>query len=128
MINHFGVTRLGVWTIKHIISPSQRWLYKLTAGRTFRLGRENREILLLTTQGRKTGKKRTTPVFFLRDGDRLVICNVNPGFEHTNPWVLNLRANPRVKAQVGPDINIYDAREAMGEEMDRYPRIHAILA
>lgn len=42
-------------------------------------------ILLLTTKGRRTGKERTTPIFYLREGERLVICNVNPGFERTNP-------------------------------------------
>ncbi len=120
MISRFGSTRLGVWMIKHILSPSQRWLYQLTAGKIFRWGTKNRHVLLLTTQGRRTGKERTTPVFFLRDGDRVVICNVNPGFEHTNPWVLNLRANSLVKVQIGSDIQTYCAREVMGEELDFY--------
>jgi deazaflavin-dependent oxidoreductase (nitroreductase family) len=124
MINRLGSTRLGVWTIKHIISPSQRWFYQLTAGKYFRCGTKNRQILLLTTQGRRTGKERTTPIFFLRDGDRLVICNVNPGYEHTNPWVLNLRANPLVKVQICSDIQVYHAREIMGDELDCYwPRL-----
>jgi deazaflavin-dependent oxidoreductase (nitroreductase family) len=49
----------------------------------------------LTTTGRRTGKARTVPLLYLRDGNRVVICNVNPGFERPNPWVLNLRAQPR---------------------------------
>lgn len=120
MISRMGSTRLGVWAIKHIVSPLQRWMYRLSAGKFFREGPKNRPVLLLTTRGRRTGKERTTPVFYLRDGGRLVICNVNPGFERTNPWVLNLRANPRATVQVGPDIGIYCAREVSEDEIVRY--------
>jgi len=64
------------------------------------------------------------PMFYLRDGDRLVICNVNPGFERTNPWVLNLRAHPMVRAQIGAQAGNYQAREVAEEEMERYwPRL-----
>jgi hypothetical protein len=30
-----------------------------------------------------------------------VVCNVDPGTEHSNPWVLNLHSNPVVDVQVG---------------------------
>jgi len=43
-------------------------------------------------------------VFSLRDGDHLVVCNVNPGFERPNPWILNLRAEPRARVQVDPTV------------------------
>lgn len=120
MMNRFGSTRLGVWAIKHIVSPAQRWIYQRSGGKVFQWGNKNRHILLLTTRGRRTGQERTTPVFFLRDGDRIVICNVNPGFEHTNPWVLNLRSQPLVKVQIGPDVHAYHSREVTGEEIDCY--------
>lgn len=79
--NSFGASQPAVWTIKNVVAPVHRWIYRRTGGRVL-----NRNILLLTTQGRKTGKPRTTPVFFLRDSERLVICNVKPGSERTNPW------------------------------------------
>jgi F420H(2)-dependent quinone reductase len=75
------------------VAPAHRFLYGVTGGRAFRFGKRNRSILLLTTTGRQTGRARTTPVFFLRDADRFVVCNVTPGSERTNPWVLNLRSN-----------------------------------
>jgi F420H(2)-dependent quinone reductase len=117
MIERFGSTRLGVWTIKHLVSPLQRWFYQRTGGKLFR-SRDN--VLLLTTLGRRSGKERTTPVFFIRDGDRIVICNVNPGFERTNPWVLNLRANSLATLQIGSEVLSWRSREANKEEIDYY--------
>lgn len=58
-------------------------------------------VLLLTTTGRKTGKKRTTPMGYIeRDGIYLMIglfamfVNANPG------WFYNLRTNPSASVQV----------------------------
>jgi deazaflavin-dependent oxidoreductase (nitroreductase family) len=74
----------------------------------------------LTTTGRRTGAEHTIPVFFLRDGDRFVICNVNPGFEKANPWTLNLRAHPLARVRIGSVSGSYHAREATDEEIERY--------
>jgi deazaflavin-dependent oxidoreductase (nitroreductase family)/steroid delta-isomerase-like uncharacterized protein len=75
---------------------------------------------LLTTVGRHTGKLRTVPVFFLRDGDQLVICNVNPGFEHPNPWTLNLRANPAARVEIRGSTGRVHGRAATEDEVTRY--------
>jgi len=119
-----GATQFGVWVIKHLISPLHRRIYRLTGGRWVSIGRSLGPILLLTTIGRRTGKEHTTPLFYLRDDERLIICNVNPGFERPNPWTLNLRAHPLVRVQIGQEISIYRAREATEEELERYwPRL-----
>jgi F420H(2)-dependent quinone reductase len=117
-----GRTRIGVLAIGRVISPVQRQLYRCTGGRLSLTGRA--PVLLLTTTGRRTGKSRTVPLLYLRDGDRLVICNVNPGFERTNPWILNLSAQPRAQVQIGPDTIMVRARAAYGDELERYwPRL-----
>lgn len=115
-----GASRIGVWSIKHIVAPLHRRLYRATGGRAFRWGRRGRNILLLTTMGRRTGKARTTPVFFLRDGDTYVVCNVRPQSERTNPWVRNMVADPNVAIQVGPDRFRCRAREATAGELEQY--------
>lgn len=119
MINRLGATRIGVWVIKQFVSPFQRWIYRATGGRVLSTVGSGRNVLLLTTQGRRTGKDRTTPVFYLRDGEDVVICNVKPEFERTNPWVINLRDNPVAQLQIGPDIAQYQAREATDDEINR---------
>lgn len=70
-------------------------VYRLTRGRL--LGRVGRApVLLLTTTGRKSGQKRTAPVVFLDDGDRLVVIGSDAGNERPPAWSLNLLANPNV--------------------------------
>ncbi len=124
MINHLGATRLGVRIIKHLVSPLQRWFYRATGGRFLSNLGADRDVLLLTTKGRRTGRDRTTPVFYLRDGDKVVICNVKPEFERANPWVINLRNNPIAQLQIKQETAKYQAREASEGEIDRlWPRL-----
>jgi F420H(2)-dependent quinone reductase len=113
-----GGTRLGVLAIGRVVSPLQRKLYRRTGGRLSLTGRA--PVLLLTTTGRRSGKARTVPLLYIRDGDRLVICNVNPGFERPNPWILNLRAEPHAQVQMGRDTISVRARMASEQELDRY--------
>ena len=101
LAQRLGGTRLGVLAIGRLISPLQRELYRRTGGRLSITG--GTPVLLLTTTGRRTGKARTVPLFYLRDGDRLVVCNVDPGFEQPNPWIVNLRAEPHASVQIGSD-------------------------
>lgn len=116
-VSRLGATRLGVWIIKHVVSPVDRLVYRLTGGRVASVRGSAESILLLTTIGRRSGQERTTPVFYLGTPDRLVICNVNPGFERTNPWVLNLRAKSLARVQIGSHRGTYHARMATEEEV-----------
>jgi len=120
-----GRTRLGVLAIGRVVSPLQRWLYVKSAGRISLTGRA--PVLLLTTTGRRTGLERTVPLLYTRDADRLVVCNVNPGFERPNPWILNLRADHHARVQLRQEVFDVTAREASGAEMERYwPRLTQI--
>jgi F420H(2)-dependent quinone reductase len=45
---------------------------------------EGRPLLLLTTTGAKSGQRRTNPVMYLREGDRLfVFASSRKGWRHT---------------------------------------------
>jgi deazaflavin-dependent oxidoreductase (nitroreductase family) len=118
LAQRLGGTRVGVLAIGQIVSPLQRELYRRTGGRFSLTGRA--PVLLLTTTGRRTGKARTVPLLYIRDGDRLVICNVNPGFERPNPWILNLGAEPHARVQIGRSTTSVRARPAAEYELDRY--------
>ncbi len=127
LVRRLGATRAGVWTIKHIVSPLDRWLYQRSSGRLMLTGKPVGRILLLTTTGRKSGLDRTTPVFYLRDGEKVILCNVNPGFEKPNPWTLNLRANPVARVQIGAEHMTLHARVANEAEIEQYwPRLIAM--
>ena len=113
-----GTTRAGVWFIGHVVSPLQRRLLLATGGRLSLTGRL--PVLLLTATGRRSGKPRTPPLIFLRDGDDLVVCNVRPPSERPNPWPLNVRANPNVSVTIRGATEQRVAREAQPQEVERY--------
>jgi deazaflavin-dependent oxidoreductase (nitroreductase family) len=117
-----GATRAGTWAIAHVVSPLQRRLLVATRGRLSITG--SRPVLLLTATGRRSGQPRTVPIFFVRDGDDLVVCNVRPPHERPNPWPLNVRANPNVSVLIDGVTEERVAREAGAEEVERYwPRL-----
>jgi deazaflavin-dependent oxidoreductase (nitroreductase family) len=115
-----GASKYGVWAIKKLLSPIQRWIYRISGGQVLSTLGQSRHVLLLTTRGHRTGKDRTTLVFYPRDGESIIICNVRPEFEPTNPWVINLRSHPFAWLQIGPKIAPYWARAATVDEIDRF--------
>jgi F420H(2)-dependent quinone reductase len=83
---------LKTWLVKHVVSPIDRVSFRLTGGR-LRLT-VGRPVLLPWAVGRRTGKVRPTPVFYLRDGQELGVCNVRPPGERTTPGRTTLTTNP----------------------------------
>ena len=78
-----------------------------------------RSLLLLTTRGAKSGRERTNPLVYTRDGDKYVVI-ASKGGAPTNPdWYRNLRANPRVTVEVGPERFDANASVAAGAERRR---------
>lgn len=75
------------------------FLYRLTDGK-FGGRVQGLRVLLLTTTGRKTAKKRTTPLGYFEDDGSYVIIGSNAGFETHPAWFLNLKSNPRATIQV----------------------------
>ncbi len=57
-------------------------------------------ILLLTTTGRKSGERRTTPLIHRVDGDRYVVVASKGGSPEHPDWFANLSAEPDVEVQV----------------------------
>jgi deazaflavin-dependent oxidoreductase (nitroreductase family) len=86
-----------------------------------------RPLLLLTTTGAKSGKQRTIPLVYTRDGDNLVVI-ASKGGAPTNPdWYYNLVANPSATVELpGASFTVL-AREATGEERDRLYAAQAAL-
>lgn len=97
-------------------------VYRLTRGRiggTWRVGAAWRHpvpICLLEHRGRRTGQLRTTPLVYLRDGDRLVVVASQAGRPKHPLWYLNLQADPDVRVQVRGERREMRARTAVGPE------------
>jgi F420H(2)-dependent quinone reductase len=105
--------------IGKLISPLQRWVIRATGGR---VSVTSKPVLLVTAIGRRSGRPRTVPLFYMRDS--LIVCNVKPPSEHPNPWPLNVRANPEVTVRISGMAEPRIAREALPEEIERlWPRL-----
>ena len=80
---------------------------------------EGRNLLLITTRGRKSGREYTTPATYTRDGDRLLVYASQGGSPHHPDWYLNLLANPNVVVEVGSERYDAVATPLEGAERDR---------
>jgi deazaflavin-dependent oxidoreductase (nitroreductase family) len=84
-------------------------------------------LLLLTMTGAKSGSRRTTPLVYSKDGDRIVII-ASKGGASTNPaWYHNLVAHPEVTVELPGEKFDARASEATGDERDRLFRQQADL-
>ena len=80
--------------------------------------------LLLDHVGAKSGKRRTTPLTYLREGEKLVIVASKGGHPKNPAWFHNLRANPDTTVQVGSRRRPVRARVATRAERTRlWPRV-----
>ncbi|HEX5247835.1 MAG TPA: nitroreductase family deazaflavin-dependent oxidoreductase [Gaiellaceae bacterium] len=76
------------------------FLYKASGGRIG--GRfKTAPVLLLTTTGRKTGKRRTTPLLYGEDAGRYVVVASVGGAPKHPAWYLNLSGDAEATIQVG---------------------------
>ena len=83
-------------------------------------------MLLLDHVGAKSGKQRTTPLVYLRDGEDIVIVASKGGSRRNPAWFHNLRANPETTVQVGSKRLSVTARVASPEERERlWPKVVA---
>ena len=87
------------------------------------MGQFGDRLILLTTVGARSGKERTTPVMYHRDGDRYVLIASAGGAPDNPGWYRNLKANPVATVEVGTPTGTETfkvrAREAEGEERKR---------
>ena len=76
-------------------------------------------LVLITHTGAKSGTRRTSPLVFSRDGERLVII-ASKGGAPTHPhWYLNMVANPSVTVELPGDTFEASVTQVEGDERAR---------
>jgi deazaflavin-dependent oxidoreductase (nitroreductase family) len=86
---------------------------------------EGADVLLLTSTGARSGERRTTPVVYQRDGDRMVIFASKAGAPNNPAWYHNLRANPTATVEIGSETLEVEALVTEGDERERLFRKQA---
>ena len=98
------------------------WLYRRTRGRIVRLW--GRRAIVLTTTGRRSGKPRTVLVQVFQDGAELIVVAANSGLARPPGWYFNLRADPRVVAELdGRRMQLHAEQLSAPEAADRWTRV-----
>ena len=89
-----------------VMSRVQVLAFRLTngwVGSNWRIGAGFRKpvpTLLLDHVGRKSGKRFTTPLLYLEEGDRLVVVASQGGLPKNPQWYANLLAQPETTVRV----------------------------
>src|SRR2546422_8689811 len=74
---------------------------------------------MLSSTGARSGKRRTLPVGYMPDGDRLIIFATKGGLPTNPDWYHNLVAHPEVTVEVGTQTFEVTAVVITGEDRDR---------
>lgn len=86
------------------MSRINTWMYRRNDGEGLGGTFQKIPVALLTTTGRKTGQPRVNPLYFLRDGGRVIVAASKGGAEKNPMWYLNLKANPKVQVQIKKEV------------------------
>jgi F420H(2)-dependent quinone reductase len=113
-----------IWPVTRNVMKLHTVAYRATGGRIGHHFPGAPPSLLLDHVGAKSGKKRTTPLVYMRDGDSVVIVASKGGYPKHPAWYHNLRANPDTTIQVGSQRWPVHARVAEPTERARlWPRV-----
>jgi deazaflavin-dependent oxidoreductase (nitroreductase family) len=89
-----------------------------STGGTEGVSLQGMSVVVLTSRGAKTGKLRKTPLMRVEhDGQYAVVGSLGGAPKHP-VWVYNVRAEPHVELQDGPEKHDYLAHETSGEERE----------
>ena len=80
---------------------------------------EGAPLLLLHTVGAKSGQERVNPMMYRTVGGSYAVFASKAGAPTNPDWYHNLRANPRVRAEIGTATVELTARVAEDDERER---------
>ena len=119
-IKRYGDTEeKWVLRITRLIGRIHTCIYKFSGGRIGAKFMKTVPVALLTTRGRKSGKLRTVPLGYIRDGNSVVVVGSKVGCSTHAMWFLNSQADPRCRIQVGGEVDERVARVASEQEVVR---------
>jgi deazaflavin-dependent oxidoreductase (nitroreductase family) len=115
-LRRFAASGPGSWFFARVLHHIDKPVHQLTKGRhTLASLVSGLPVVMITTTGAKSGKKRTVPVLALPVGEGLAVIASNYG-QHNNPgWYYNLRADPEGDWEWHGEHSHFRAVEATGE-------------
>jgi len=80
----------------------------------------DRPVVLFTTTGAKSGKKRYVPLMRVEEGGKYTMVASKGGDPEHPAWYHNVKANPEVTVQDGDKVATMTAREVDGAEREHW--------
>jgi deazaflavin-dependent oxidoreductase (nitroreductase family) len=119
-VRHFASGGPGAWLFRRIAHRIDKPVYRLSRGR-FTLASlvSGLPVVMLTTTGARSGKRRSVPVVGLPTLDGLAVIASSYGQRQHPDWYYNLRANPEGEVTVDGGTRPFRAVEAEGDLRDR---------
>jgi deazaflavin-dependent oxidoreductase (nitroreductase family) len=116
LVVRFAGTAPGARVFARIARHADRVVFRATGGRaTLASWLAGIPVVMLTTTGKRSGRRISTPILAVPEGDSLVMVGSNFGQAQHPAWVHNLRADPRAWVD-GREVK---AEEVEGPERDR---------
>jgi deazaflavin-dependent oxidoreductase (nitroreductase family) len=85
-------------------------------------------MILVHHFGAKSGVERVSPMVYFPDGDRMLIVASAAGAPKNPDWYHNLKANPEVPVEVGPDtFRVVVEELAAAERAEKWAAITAVM-
>lgn len=124
IMQQLASTRPGAWFLARTQHHLDRMVFKLSNGRTTMAGfMIGLPVVTLANKGAKSGLIRIIPLLCIDDEDNpgtLALVASNFGQGHNPAWYYNLKANPEANCTLDGLTRTYRAREAEGEEYNRF--------
>ncbi|MEZ5213260.1 MULTISPECIES: nitroreductase family deazaflavin-dependent oxidoreductase [unclassified Gordonia (in: high G+C Gram-positive bacteria)] len=106
------------------LSPTD-WVREQTekiieTGTTDSVGINGMKVVLFTTTGAKSGKKRYVPLMRVEENGKYAMVASKGGAPQHPAWYHNVKANPAVTVQDGDVVTEGTARELSGDEREHW--------
>ncbi len=101
VLRRFAASGPGAWFFARVMHHIDRPVHRLTKGRhTFASLVSGIPVVMLTTTGAKTGRRRTVPVLGIPTRGEVAIIASNFGQYRHPAWYHNLRAHPEAEVVI----------------------------
>lgn len=121
-----AATKAGAAIHRTIAAPLDASIMRATRGR-LSLAAGALPVVVLTSTGARSGRRRETPLTYFTDGDDVILIASNYGGARHPGWYYNLLAHPECELRIGEHGGPFVAREVTGGEHDRLFALAATL-
>lgn len=120
-IQKIAATPFGSWLLADNLHKIDRPFLRLSNDRISLTGiLAGLPVIILATTGAQTGKQRRTPLAAVFDDEKVILIASYLGKPGHPAWYHNLKADPKARVKIHGEERDYIAREAQGEERQRY--------